>query len=252
MNKERRDIANSEKVVSISEIVRQIEEGVLDPRAVGPVILQECVVYCSNKGFKPAQIKSILRIDIRMIQRYIERYRKSMKLKLGEDFQQNKIANVSNNIKLRCEKLAERICSENLPILVETQVLAVIHKMQMDELAMLEKFGYLHQSQGEEESIKAHESSVKERQEREALGYKWMLAKKLSPVQLDFIKNYKLGDDFTLPHQKEANQKRLNFIVDKFLEENEKSLREALAVFNVAGYANLKCNVFVINSLCNN
>lgn len=243
-----------EKKFSTPEIAQKLERGKISPKVLDQSTLGACVEYYRNKKYDDLKITGILKVKtVRSIQRYLERYMGEIRLELGEYFQQNEVAKAASNMERRIQRMERLLDSDKHSVSEEIKIIMATEQIEKDRIAMLTALGYFNPAQSQQEVIAAYEKAVEERKLHEALGSKWAAASQLSPGQKQVIANYNDGTDFMSPHELVENCKKIEIIVDLMLEENRQKMAEVLSRFNpVVASSKLRCNVFVINMLCNN
>lgn len=237
----------------ISELVRQLEEQITDPNTLDKTTLKECAVFLRNKGYSSPEIARVLKVNERTIQRYMKMYRSEIKLELGEHFQLDFVGEIVNSMRLRCQRLWRLVYSGTLSVSEEARAICAIHQIEMDKLLMLERLGYIQESQGKQETSTAYEFSIEKRGQEEVMKMLWIHDKRLTLQQVDFLKNEYICQMRFYPHKVKEIPKRINLIIDMFIEENEfLRKRESANSNTVTVSSQLYCKVFVINKLCNN
>ena len=234
--------------VQISELVRQLEEQSSDPKILDKSTLRECAVFLKNKGYSSTEIGHVLKVNERTIQRYMKEYRKKTRLGLGENFHQDFVGEIVNNMRLRCQRLWKLAYSGKLSAYEEARVICMIHQIEMNKVAVLERLGYLQESQGKDELAKAYDLSVEKREQQEVMRMLWFHDKRLTSEQIEHLNNYYIGEKRIYPHKADEIPQRMNLMINMLVGENEDNMKE---LKGVAAPGELRCRVFVINGLRN-
>ncbi|MFA5039629.1 MAG: hypothetical protein WC732_08130 [Candidatus Omnitrophota bacterium] len=220
---------NNSRELSISELVQQLENKILEPGSLDKTVLQKCAVLFKNRGYSNEDISEILKVSSRTIDRYIENVRSETSLMVGINFQKELLGEILNHLKLRYQRLLRLSYSDKLSDFEKARTVCLCHQIEMDGVALLSRLGYLSREQGlgsinhaEEEA----EESDKQLQEmiREQAG-------KLSMQQRNSI------DELlrTIEVEREARVRKMAI---SFFEENENQDRGV----------SLFCSVTVLNN----
>lgn len=239
--------SNERKVVAqISELIRQLEEQLIDPKTLDKITLQECAAVLKTRGYSSTEIANFLKVNERTIQRYIKVYRTKIKLELGENFQQELVAEIVNNMRLRCQRLWRLVHSGTLSASEEARAICAIHQIEMDKLSMMERLGYIQESQIREEVIRGYESAVDKREQEEVSRQPWIHDKRLTPEQITELKKFYISENRVYPHKSKELPKRMKILVEIATDENEFLRQRSI---DVALKNGLRCSVNVINGL---
>lgn len=239
-------------ILHIAEVVKQLEEQTVDPKTLDKMVLQDCAVLLKNRGFSSLEIAKVLKVDERTIQRYIKIYRSKIKLELGENFQQELIAEIVNNMRLRCQRLWRLVYSGLLSASEEARTICAIHQIEMNKLSMMERLGYIQESQIRDEVLKEYEMAVEKREQEEVSRQPWIHDKRLTPEQITVLKRYYISENRVYSHKSKELPERMKMLVEMAVEENEFiKQRDLNASFDVALENGLRCKVNVINGLYN-
>jgi len=235
--------------VQISELVRGLREGNINPKALDMATKEEYVRVLSDNEYDNIEIAKLFKVTIRSIQRYIKRIKKDNALKVGLNFQKETLGEVVGLEKKLFKKLSKLLESESLSIQEKLRISSQLHKINMDKIMILEKVGYLSISQGEYDLRHQPTSSMPDSRTRKAFGRKWMLYNILTPDQRRGIANYYSSNIYDYPYLEKEIRMIIDDRIDNAVSENEKHRKDVAR--GVGPFTQLYCKVFVINELYN-
>lgn len=232
--------------VQISELIRQLKEGVINPKTLDRV---KYVKPLRDYGCKNVEIAELFEVGVRTVERDFVKIKKINALKLGPDFQKEVLGEIVDNEKYRYQKLLQLLNSKDLPVQQQVKILSLLQKMDVDKVVYLEKGGYVSKTQGERE-IQESKPTIPEIKERKAMGKRWMQRNRITCKQRGELTDYFQDHMYYYPHLEKEIRKNVNRKIDYYISENIKQGKDYIR--GVGPFTQLYCSVLVTNRLCKN
>jgi len=137
--------------MSIFELVKQLEKGIVKPGSINKEILKKCADVYKGRGYSNSQIAEILEVDQKTVQRYIKQQREENNLVITEGFQKKIIGQVVKNWQTQYQRLLKLSYSDNLTPNEIMKAIYLAHQVEKDGVELLERLGYLRKEKISEE-----------------------------------------------------------------------------------------------------
>ena len=230
-NKENVEIALKPEItnvrLSIKEVIKQIEEGIVKPESLNKNIKMKCAMFLKSRGYSSEEIGELLNADTRTVQRYLRELRMQNNIKFDYDFQTNIMSEVINNWRALCQRLLRLSYSEDMTNYEQARTVFMHQQALMAGVAIFERLGYLSQSRGEIDisSSYAKERNVKIKKaiKKHAGDPLVKLAEVLEDDQQRKVHDFITDNDIT----KQKNRDKLKKIIDDCMAENKEKERVA-------------------------
>ncbi|MCK9573474.1 MAG: hypothetical protein M0R20_03620 [Candidatus Omnitrophica bacterium] len=224
--------------LAIPELAQYIENKKIDPKALDKIVLEKLAIYYkSRRAYKTEDIAELLQVCSRTIERYIANVRSTNSLAIGVNFQNELIEEILNNLRLRYQRLWRLSYSDNLSDFEKARVIFMCDQIEINEVMLLSRLGYLSREQG----LDAIES-VKEETEEVGRSRSESVKKQLSLLN---SQQWRTAYDFFKVRMHEIDVV-LEKMVKDYLAENE---RQKTMAGDVAVFVKLYCSVFVVKGL---
>lgn len=157
MEEKKNDVIQTEvgtKKISIGELVKKLENGEVNPRTLDKKILQQCTIYFKTRGYSSEEIAEILGVNERTVQRYLSRVREGNLIIPNVGFQIRCASTFINNWQSQYQRLLKLSYSNELTDNEKVRVIYLLHQLDINKIAALDRLGYLTKAQGMEDAKK--------------------------------------------------------------------------------------------------
>jgi len=176
MEKDRKDqmkqgdvIAEAEVVsqrLSIPELAGQLESGHINPATLSKKVLRGCALFFKSMKYENEDIAAILHITVRSVERYLKRIKEENALVLGPDFQKNLVSKIMTSWRARGQRLLRLSYAKDMSSYEMARVISMCHQIDMSEVVLLERLGYLGRERGAADIYEAVETKKQEQLNR--------------------------------------------------------------------------------------
>jgi len=231
------DISN----LSITELAKKVENQIIDSKVLNKELLEKCAVfYKVRRGYSNEDIAEILQVCTRTVERYIRNVRLDNSLQIGSNFQNEILGEVFNNLRLRYERLWRLSYSDQLSDYEKARVIFMCDQIEMNELLLLSRLGYLSKEQG----LDAFKELKEEMEDLKRKG------DELTDERLRSLTSQQFQH---LREVWKAKSAETEVVLVKIVGDCEaENKRQVELDGHVANFKRLFCSVNVINGLCNN
>jgi len=145
------------KKLSIKEVAHQLEAQKISPDTLDKETKMKCVLFFVTRGYSNDEIAEILGVSIRTVQRYQEEIHTENVLVLDDQFQRRIAADFYSNWKSNRQRLLRISYSGTLSDMETARVIYMLHQLDVSNIAVLERLGYLSYDHGisEHNGVKA-------------------------------------------------------------------------------------------------
>lgn len=212
---------NIKAIVSILELVRQLEERSTNPETLDKKTLAKCAAILRGRGYSNVEISDFLKVDERTVQRYMKKMRLEIALNLDDNFQKELAAEIMNNARQQSQRLLRLSHSNDISTYEEARIVFMSNQIMLAGVMLLEKLGYLYKEIGINQ-LTMGGNSVSETKLREALGRNLIYAKKLTQDQKRRIIGYYFFRMQNSPNKEEEIRRDIDDLVFSFVGESER------------------------------
>jgi len=245
-NKVKQEIISQEPVIDISnlsvtELAKKIENQIIDPRILSKELLEKCAVfYKARRGYSNEDIAEILQVCTRTVERYIKNVRLDNSLQIGSNFQNEVLGEVLNNLRLRYERLWRLSYSNQLSDYEKARVIFMCDQIEMNELLLLSRLGYL----SKEQTLDVLKELKEEMED---------LKRKNNELVDERLHSLTSQQFQHLREVWKAKSAETDVVLEKVVADYEvENKRQIELTGHVDDFEKLFCSVNVINGLCNN
>jgi Tfp pilus assembly major pilin PilA len=143
---------------TISELATQLESGSINAASLSGRARRGCALFFKSLRYENADIAAILNVGVRQVQRYFEKSKEETALALEPDFQGKIVDKIMKRSDARIQRMIRLSHAKDLSSYERARIIGMCHQIDMDNMALLEKYGYLNKDQAKIDIDRAAET----------------------------------------------------------------------------------------------
>jgi len=202
---------------TIAELATQLENGVINATFLSDRARRGCALFFKSLRYENADIAVMLDVGIRQVQHYLRKSKEEIALALGPDFQKTILEKIMKRWDARIQRMIRLSHAKDLSNYEKARIIGMCHQIDMDNMALLEKYGYLNRERSKidiEDATATRENESKER-------YRHLLLQLTTGQHKQYIE-YVHGRIKELNKMEEEFKEHSYVMLEGFIAENKK------------------------------